>query len=306
MLTVVPSSSFHALRQLPLRRSVKELESSLISRLTRSFSSIRLVKSFARESLEAKPRRRRSVQAGSRDLEAGTLRPHGGDDDVLDALVLIVGDARDEREDDRRQPHRGDQLPRRRLRSAVVDRIHHRTAPGGDRRGTPRPRDARARTRNQRRTGCHRRQLRQGQRRLRPRELLVSGRHAGPARHRLRGAAGTDGCRGRTDGRRKDDAGQPDSPFLQPHVRPGIDRRHGRPQIPDPIAAREDRVVPQDAVLFSGTIADNLRYGKPATGEQVNGGARSPRARVRVAPPPRGDTPVAEAGGGLSAASASD
>jgi ATP-binding cassette, subfamily B, bacterial len=60
--------------------------------------------------------------------------------------------------------------------------------------------------------------------------------------------------------------------------------------------------VPQDAVLFSGTIADNLRYGKAdATDAQVEAAARAAHAHDFVSHlPKKYDTPVAEAGGGLS------
>jgi ABC-type multidrug transport system fused ATPase/permease subunit len=61
-------------------------------------------------------------------------------------------------------------------------------------------------------------------------------------------------------------------------------------------------IVPQDAVLFSGTIADNLRYGKlDATREEIEAAARAAHAHDFVSRLSKGyDTPVAEAGGGLS------
>jgi ATP-binding cassette subfamily B protein/subfamily B ATP-binding cassette protein MsbA len=61
-------------------------------------------------------------------------------------------------------------------------------------------------------------------------------------------------------------------------------------------------IVLQDPVLFSGTIADNLRYGRlDASDAEVEEAARAAHAHDFVAHlPKRYDTPVAEAGGGLS------
>ncbi|HUR32754.1 MAG TPA: ABC transporter ATP-binding protein [Vicinamibacterales bacterium] len=61
-------------------------------------------------------------------------------------------------------------------------------------------------------------------------------------------------------------------------------------------------IVPQDAVLFAGTIADNLRYGRlDATDAEVVEAARAAHAHDFVSRLPKAyDTPVAEAGGGLS------
>lgn len=61
-------------------------------------------------------------------------------------------------------------------------------------------------------------------------------------------------------------------------------------------------IVPQDAVLFSGTIKDNLRYGKlDATDAEIEAAAQAAHAHDFVARLPKGyDTSIAEAGGGLS------
>lgn len=61
-------------------------------------------------------------------------------------------------------------------------------------------------------------------------------------------------------------------------------------------------IVPQDAVLFSGTIAENLRYGRlDASDEDVERAARAAHAHGFVSRLPKQyQTLVAEAGGGLS------
>lgn len=61
-------------------------------------------------------------------------------------------------------------------------------------------------------------------------------------------------------------------------------------------------IVPQDALLFSGTIADNLRYGRlDASDAELETAARAAHAHDFVARLPHGyQTSVAEAGGGLS------
>ncbi|HJZ71950.1 MAG TPA: ABC transporter ATP-binding protein, partial [Vicinamibacterales bacterium] len=61
-------------------------------------------------------------------------------------------------------------------------------------------------------------------------------------------------------------------------------------------------IVLQDPVLFQGTIADNLRYGRlEATREEIEEAARAAHAHEFIARLPKGyDTTIAEAGGGLS------
>ena len=61
-------------------------------------------------------------------------------------------------------------------------------------------------------------------------------------------------------------------------------------------------IVLQDPVLFSGTIADNLRYGRlDATDEEIEQAARAAHAHEFISRLPKGyDTEIAEAGGGLS------
>ena len=61
-------------------------------------------------------------------------------------------------------------------------------------------------------------------------------------------------------------------------------------------------IVLQDAMLFGGTVAENLRYGRlDATIEDVQNAAHAAHAHDFIMRLPRGyDTPLAEAGGSLS------
>jgi ABC-type multidrug transport system fused ATPase/permease subunit len=61
-------------------------------------------------------------------------------------------------------------------------------------------------------------------------------------------------------------------------------------------------IVLQDPVLFSGTIAENLRYGRlDATPAEIEAAARAAHAHDFISRLPKGyDTAIAEAGGGLS------
>jgi ATP-binding cassette subfamily B protein len=78
----------------------------------------------------------------------------------------------------------------------------------------------------------------------------------------------------------------------------GIDvRRYRIRELREKIA-----IVLQDPVLFSGTIADNIRYGRlDATPEEIEEAARGAHAHEFVSRLPKGyETEIAEAGGGLS------
>jgi ABC-type multidrug transport system fused ATPase/permease subunit len=61
-------------------------------------------------------------------------------------------------------------------------------------------------------------------------------------------------------------------------------------------------IVLQDPVLFAGTIADNLRYGRlDATAQEIEQAARAAHAHEFISHLPNGyDTEIAKAGGGLS------
>ena len=78
----------------------------------------------------------------------------------------------------------------------------------------------------------------------------------------------------------------------------GVDVRHYRVR-----SLREKiAIVLQDPVLFAGTIADNLRYGRlDATDEEIEQAARAAHAHDFIARLPKGyQTEIAQAGGGLS------
>ena len=78
----------------------------------------------------------------------------------------------------------------------------------------------------------------------------------------------------------------------------GVDvSKYGLRSLRDRIA-----IVLQDTVLFGGTIADNLRYGRlDATDAELQDAARTANAHDFIMRLPRGyDTPVAEAGASLS------
>jgi ATP-binding cassette subfamily B protein len=61
-------------------------------------------------------------------------------------------------------------------------------------------------------------------------------------------------------------------------------------------------IVPQETILFSGTVSDNIRYGFPdASDEQVAAAARAAQAHDFILQLPRGyETHVEERGGNLS------
>jgi ATP-binding cassette subfamily B protein len=78
----------------------------------------------------------------------------------------------------------------------------------------------------------------------------------------------------------------------------GVDIRHVRQ---DSLLAQIG-IVPQETVLFSGTVKDNIRYGRPeATDEEVVAGAKAAQAHEFILDLPDGyDTHVEERGTNLS------
>jgi ATP-binding cassette subfamily B protein len=61
-------------------------------------------------------------------------------------------------------------------------------------------------------------------------------------------------------------------------------------------------IMLQDSFLFTGTISDNIRYGKPeATDEEIQAAAKLIGADTFIRKLPKGyDTPITERGGGIS------
>ena len=97
----------------------------------------------------------------------------------------------------------------------------------------------------------------------------------GASRGRPADRRGGDGGAGRRDRRGQVDRGEAAGPLLRPR------RAAGRGRRPRPARARPPRVppqlgyVPQEAFLFTGTVRDNIAYGRPS--------APTPRSRRRPA-----------------------
>ena len=85
------------------------------------------------------------------------------------------------------------------------------------------------------------------------------------------GPGGADRRAGRHHRRRQDDDRQADRPVLRPDVRVGDTRRRGpaRPRR-RPTLRRHVVMVTQENFMFDGTVADNIRFGRPdATDDEV-------------------------------------
>ena len=121
--------------------------------------------------------------------------------------------------------------------------------------------------------------------------------------HRPAHRAGRDGGPGRRDGGGQVDGGEAAGPLLRP--RPGQRaRRRPRPALARPAAFRRQLgYVPQEAFLFTGTIRDNIAYGRPdATDAEVEAAARAVGAHDFIAELPGGYLhEIAERGRSLSA-----
>jgi hypothetical protein len=91
--------------------------------------------------------------------------------------------------------------------------------------------------------------------------------------------AGPEGRLRRRDRRGQDDDHQPDQPLLRHRRRQDPLRRHQHQQDPKADLRRSLGIVLQDVNLFTGTVMENIRYGKlDATDERVH---RRRQARQR-------------------------
>jgi ABC-type multidrug transport system fused ATPase/permease subunit len=111
---------------------------------------------------------------------------------------------------------------------------------------------------------------------LRERHVLISecddacGHRREPDR-----AEGPIGRNRRPKRQRQDDAGRAAPALLRPAGRARHNRRHRYAPRHAALAAKTDRIVTQDSVIFPGTIADNIAYGLPlVTREQVVAAAK--------------------------------
>ena len=138
---------------------------------------------------------------------------------------------------------------------------------------------------------------------LRPRRLLVRRGRAGAARPRPGRPRRPDPRAGRHDRRRQDHARQAGHPLLRPVggrvLLDGVDLR----DLSDETLHRAIVMVTQENYLFSGSIADNIRFGRPGAGiEEVVEAATALGADGFIRELPEGyDTQVSNRGGLLSA-----
>lgn len=97
------------------------------------------------------------------------------------------------------------------------------------------------------------------------------------------------------------------SPALRRHRRRGAGRRRQRPRALPALLAETVGLVPQKPYLFTGTVAGNLRYGRPdATDEELWQALETAQAKDFVERLEGGlDAPIAQGGSNVSGVSAS-
>ena len=105
------------------------------------------------------------------------------------------------------------------------------------------------------------------------------------------------------DRRRQDDAGQAGGAVLRPGRRPDHPGRRRPPALSEDDLRTSVVMVTQENYLFNGSVADNIRFGKPeATREEIVEAAKAIGAHDFIIALPDGyDTDVANRGGRLSA-----
>ena len=138
---------------------------------------------------------------------------------------------------------------------------------------------------------------------LRGRDLLLRRRRAGARPRDAGGAAGPDArARGRHR-RRQVDAREARRPLLRPGRGRVLIDGHDLRDVTERSLRSQLGIVPQESFLFSGTIRDNIAFGRSdATDEDVRAAAQAVGAHEFIERLPEGyDTEVGERGGHLSA-----
>ena len=263
-------------------RDVRKTESELISTVEEVFSSIRVVKAFAREDYEERRFERQSLDNVETALQARSMKMKLSP--VVDIIVatgtcLMLGyGARLVMADEltRGRSGRLSGLPAQDVQAHArpVEDDGHGLEGGRGIRADPRdPGDRERRARPAARAPG---QGLQGQDRIRAGVVRVYAGSARPQGRQLQDRARTGRGIRRPDGRRQDDDRQPGCALLRPDLRDGQNRRHGHPQLHHQVAARADqfRAAGHAPVPRAGLAEHRLR----PSGSQ----ARGDRARRRA------------------------
>ena len=123
------------------------------------------------------------------------------------------------------------------------------------------------------------------------------------ARHRPRDPTGPDGRAGRRDRRRQVDVRQARGAVLRPDRRAVLVDGHDLRAVTAQSLRSQMGIVPQEGFLFSGTIRENIAFGRPdATDEEIRTAARAVGADTFIEELDDGyDTQIGERGVQLSA-----